>query len=311
LAKLKRWYDRQAALAVHVVKTSDDEYESYASRRYKHPRTLPGLWECLVYPLRDGSGIGLLIFLPPLLWLLTLPIFDIIAVLQPIDKSHWALGLLVVPVIVPMIFSFMMIFGYVLLFLGYVLVSSSLGENDHPRWPEWHPSDIAEGVGRWFWAACIGLSIALAPIGLYLLRRHELGWLDWVILGELGVVGGGYAVTALAASLLHENIIAANPVTVIAAIAQIGWAFLKPSLVAGCTLAFAALGVWVLLYHVPTPRLEALGLWVYWVVLLYLAMVVMRIMGLTYHARALDLHWFRKPPRWATTRHHGHIYANS
>ena len=62
----------------------------------------------------------------------------------------------------PMLFSFAMTFGYALLFLGHVLVASSLGENDHPRWPEWHPSDIAEGIGRWFWAGLFGIALGAA-----------------------------------------------------------------------------------------------------------------------------------------------------
>ena len=92
----------------------------------------PSLGECLLYPLTDGPGLGLLVFLPPFLWLLSLPIFDVISVLQPLTKGDWALGLLVVPVMIPVLFSFAMIFGYALLFLGQCWSSSSLGENDHP-----------------------------------------------------------------------------------------------------------------------------------------------------------------------------------
>jgi hypothetical protein len=47
------------------------------------------------------------------------------------------------------------------------------------------------------------------------------------------------------------------------------------------------------------------------VFLLYQAMVVMRMLGLTYHAHALELVWFRRRPRWATSRLDGRIYANS
>ncbi len=313
LAKAKRWYNSDVDSSLKLIAQPDpDEYETMASARWKHPRVMPGFVESLVYPITDGPGIALLVLLPPILWMLTLPIFDLIAVMSPIDKGHWALGLMVVPVMTPMMFSLAMTLGYALLFLGHMLVSSSLGENDHPRWPEWHPSDIAEGVCRWFWAGLFGLFIGGAPVALYLVRRRPpLEWLDWLVLAELAIVGGGYSLTALAASLLHENIIAANPVTVISSIARIGWGFLKPSIADGITLATFGVGIWDLLYNMPSMRMEALGLWIFWVIILYQAMVVMRMMGLSYHAHALELHWFRRRPRWVGSNRPGRIYVNS
>ncbi len=313
MAKAKRWYNPEASSTLHLVGPPDpDLYETMSSARWKHPRVMPGVLESLVYPLADGPGLGLLVFLPPVLWMLTLPIFDLIAVMSPLDKGDWRLGLLVVPVMTPMMFSLAMTLGYALLYLGHVLVSSSFGDNDHPRWPEWHPSDIAEGVGRWFWAGLFGLAIGGAPVALYLVRRRPpFELMDWLVIAELGVIGGGYAVTALAAALLHENIIAANPITVIAAIARIGWGFLKPSIAAGVAAATFGMGIWVLLYDMPSMRMEALGLWIFWVVVLYQAMVVMRMMGLTYHAHALELHWFRRRPRWVGSNRPGRLYLNS
>jgi hypothetical protein len=35
------------------------------------------------------------------------------------------------------------------------------------------------------------------------------------------------------------------------------------------------------------------------------------MLGLTYHAHSVELLWFRRRPRWATSRFHGQIYANS
>jgi hypothetical protein len=310
MARPKRWYDSEAALSVRVV-TRTDRDDSLCALRWRHKRVAPSLGECLLYPLTDGPGLGLLVFFPPLLWLLSLPIFDIIAVLQPLTKGDWKLGLMVVPVMVPVIFSFSMIFGYALVYLGHVLVSSALGENDHPRWPEWHPVDIAEGICRWFWAGLLGAAIAGGPFVFFWLHSDKLAWFHWVIFGSLVVVGAGYAQMALAASLLHENILAANPVTVVAGILRIGWAYLRPSLLASIALATSVLGVGGLLYKMPRMWMEALALWAYWIVVLYLAMVALRMIGLTYHAHALDLLWFRRRPRWATSRHDGQIYMNS
>ena len=306
----KRWYDAEAALSVRVVTRSDRD-EPFSAMRWRHKRVAPSLGECLLYPLADGPGLGLLVFFPPILWLLSLPIFDIIAVLQPLTKGDWKLGLMVVPVMVPVLFSFSMVFGYALVFLGHVLVSSALGENDHPRWPEWHPADIAEGICRWFWAGLVGAAIAAGPFVFFWLQSETLEWFHWVIFASLVVVGAGYAQMALAASLLHENILAANPVTVVVGVLRIGWPYLRPCILASIALSVTVLGVWGLLYKMPQMWMEALALWAYWFLVLYLAMVTFRMIGLTYHAHALDLVWFRRRPSWATSSHDGHIYVNS
>jgi hypothetical protein len=310
MVRRKRWYDREAALAVRVISRSREE-ESFCAQRWRHPRIAPTLGECLAYPLTDGPGLGLLVLLPPFMFLLSLPIFDVIAVLQPLTKSNWALGLLIVPIMVPLTFSFSMTFGYALLFLGHVLVSSSLGENDHPHWPEWHPSDIAEGIWRWFWAAVFGAALGGVPVAFYWLHCGDVDWIDWVVFAELFTMGAGYALMALAVSLLHENLIAANPLTVLGSIFRIGWGYLRPCLVAGVALGVVGLGAWALLYQMPSMWIEVVALWGFWLYFFYAAMVVLRMMGLTYHAHALDLHWFRRRPQWATSRRHGQIYANS
>jgi hypothetical protein len=310
MARFKRWYDPDAATALRVIPRAEYE-ESWSIVKWRHARVSPGLGECLLYPLTDGPGLGLLVFLPPIMWILSLPVYDIISYVQPMTKGDWALGLLIVPVMLPMLFSFAMTFGYALLFLGHVLVASSLGENDHPRWPEWHPSDIAEGIGRWFWAGLFGIAMGGGPLVLYWKYRGDTGLLDWVALIGLITLGAGYAQMALAASLLHDNIIAANPVTVITAIARIGWDYLRPCLVAALVLVLAGVSLWAMIYRMPTMWVEGVAIWAFWVFLFYAAMVVVRMVGLTYHAHAMDLHWFRRRPRWASSRRDGRLYANS
>jgi hypothetical protein len=306
----KRWYDPDADVSIHVIPQVDRDGPINTSR-WRHARVAPSLGECLIYPVKDGPGLGLLVLLPPFLWLFSLPIFDIIAVMQPLTKSDWALGLLIVPVLIPVLFSFSMTFGYALLFLGHVLVSSAIGEIDHPRWPEWHPADISEGICRWFWAGLFGVLLGGVPVAFYWLHCGDIDWFDWIVFAELIMLGTGYALMALAASLLHENIIAANPFTVVSSILRLGVTYLRPCLVASVTLVLTAVGVWSLFFKLPSMWMEALALWGFWVIVLYSAMVTLRMMGLTYHAHALDLSWFRRRPRWATSRHDGQIYANS
>jgi hypothetical protein len=310
MARPKRWYDPEAAEALRVVLPADRE-TSYVALRWKHPRVRPGMGECLAYPLSDGPGLGLLVFFPPALWGLSLPIFDLIAVLESLTKSDWALGLMVLPVFIPLMFSLAMTLGYVLLFLGHVLVASALGENDHPRWPEWNPAEISEGLGRWIWALFFGVALGGLPVGAYWGYIHRIDWLNGFVFVDLLLVGAVFTPMALAAALMHDTLIAANPLTVLVAISRVGWGYIVPCLVASVAVALAGLGLYGLLFRMPKMWMEAVALWAYWVFVLYEAMVVMRMLGLTYHAYALELLWFQRRPRWATSRLHGRIYSNS
>lgn len=310
MSRQKRWYDADASDSLRLVRRSSLD-DAYSLERWRHPRTPPGLAECLTYPLTDGPGLGLLVLFPPMLWVLSLPVYDLIAVLQPLTKSEWALGLVVVPIFVPMLVSFAAVAGYVLLFLGHILVASAMGENDHPRWPEWAPDDVAEGIGRWIWALLMGAGVAVPPALAY---WDNLGAVDWptgLVLGALAMLGVGFGQMALAAALMHDTILAANPVTVVGAMRQVGRSYLLPTVVGGVAATAVALGVYGLLFHVPRMWIEAVALWGFWVMTLYFGMVVMRMVGLTYHAHAMELFWFRRRPKWATGTRAGRIYANS
>ena len=185
------------------------------------------------YPLVDGPGIALLVFFPPVLWLMSLPIFDVIAFLEPLTRGNWALGLLVLPILLPMLISFALVLGYALLFLGQVLVSSAMGDPDHPRWPEWDRQAISEGLGRWMWAGVVGLVVGGFPVALYWKYCGDIDWFDRIVFAELVILGVGYAQLALAASLLHDSLVAANPLTVLLAVARLGWDYVQPCLTAG------------------------------------------------------------------------------
>ena len=307
------WYDADAADAVRVVRRSSLD-DAYSLQRWRHSREAPTLLECLAYPLSDGPGLGLLFLFPPVLWFLSLPVYDFIAVLQPLTKSNWALGLMVVPVFVPMLVSFTAVVGYMMLFLGHILVASAMGENDHPRWPEWAPEDIAEGIGRWIWALLLGVAVAGPPAYAYC-RGLDLdalvNWQNGVVVGVLILLATGFTQMALAAALMHDTILAANPVTVTVAIRRIGWGYLLPTVVASILIAGMVLGAYMLVYYVPRMWIEAIGLWSFWFLSIYGGMVVFRMLGLTYHAYAMDLFWFRRRPKWATGSRVGRIYANS
>jgi hypothetical protein len=306
----KVWYDSSAADLVRVVPREGGLPPSSSSRR-RHPRTAPTLVECLVYPLTDGPGVGILVFWPPLLFLLSLPIFDVVALLEPLSRGDFALGLLALPIFTPLLLTFSLIFGYGLLFLGQMFVASALGEPDHPRWPEWDSHQISEGLTRWVWAAIFGLAIGGVPVAVYWLYCGDIDWFDRMIFADLVIVGVGYALMALAASLLHDSLLMANPFTVISAIFQVGWDYVMPCVAGGVSLLLCAGMLWAVTCYIPSLKLAALTFWGFWVVLLYSAIVVLRMLGLTYHAHAEELEWFRGRPKWGTPSRFGRIYSNS
>jgi hypothetical protein len=309
----KEWYDPTLDDELVQCLTEARWAQQPVRNRWARKRSTPvGLFECLIYPLVDAPGIVLLVFMPPILWILSLPIFDIIAVIEPFTKGNWALGLLVAPIFIPLLTSFSLVLGYALLFLGSIVVSSALGETDHPNWPEWDTHEISEGLGRWIWAAIFGVVVGGFPTVLYWMHAGQIDWFDRIIFIELIVLGAGYAQLTLMASLLHDSILAANPITVIVAAFRFGWDFVQPCLFCGIALLTAAATFLYVVFHMPKLEYALIGLWGFWLLVLYEAMVVGRMIGLTYYRHADAMAWFHDLPRWGIPgRRRGRIYSNS
>jgi hypothetical protein len=304
----KSWYDASASDAVRVVSRQAGDFGPPRRRR---PRAAPGLLECLTYPLTDGPGVGLLVLLAPLLLLLSLPVFDVIAIIEPLSRGDFALGLLVLPIVTPMATTLALVLGWGLLFLGQTFVASALGEPEHPRWPGWDSSQIAEGLGRWAWAGVFGLLLGGVPVVVYWTVCGDLDWFDYVVFADLVFLGVGYALVALAASLLHDSLVMANPFTVLMAIGQFGWDFVMPCVTGGLALIVAGGALYGVLFCIPSLPTAVAALWGFWVLALYETMVVLRMVGLTYYAHADELVWFRGRPKWGLPARFGKIYSNS
>ncbi len=261
----------------------------------KAPNTCEnGIGGSLLYPLWGSTGIVLLILFPPLLWITSVPFFSSIHV---ITTAQSGIGFAIFFLTVPSGIGFTLVLGFTMLYLGRVAASSAIGEIHPPRWPDWDLSNIVFGLGRWIWAALVGVAVGGVPATAYWISCGDVDLFDTLILIELIAVGAIYALMALLASILHEDVLAANPFTVVAAIWRSGWGYLQPCLIAG----FAALVAVVLgmaSFEVESPPLAAFLFWVFWVVSLYEAMVVLRVLGLFYHKHARDLGWFRGRTGW-------------
>ena len=307
--KPRRW-DARSRPELPEVRTASERRSAALAEQAPRVRPTEGLGASLLYPLRDGPGVALLMFFPPFLWVMSVPIFDLIAILAPGGEFN-ALALVIVPFTLPLVGSFAMTVGYVLLWLGQVLVSGALAEFDHPRFPGWDSHRILEGLGRLIWAAIIGGVVGGLPAWLYGSMVGSSGLRDRVVLALLIAAGAAYAQMAVAASMLHDNLAGAHPVNVVRAIARIGGGYLVPCLVNGGLLALAVVGLWLVLFRSASLREAILGLWAWWVFALLAATIAARVLGLTYARYAEHLGWFRARPGWAGSGRTGRIYANS
>jgi hypothetical protein len=249
-------------------------------------------WESRLYPLWNASGLGVLAFMPVGLWFATVPLFGFIPALM----SGTVFSLLGMILLFPQLLALFVVGGYTLLFLGQVLVTSCLGELALPRSPGWSLSEIGEGLGRWFWALLIGGVVGGLPAMVYWINCGDVDWLDWIVLIDLIVPGLAYAQMALLAALIFESPLAANPFIVVGAIRRLGWAYVSPCLATGSAV-IAIVALFKLILLIRDPLGQSITFWGFWVVVLYSAMVVLRIFGLFCCRHAVVLNWSRNRTR--------------
>ena len=256
-------------------------------RRIKDDR----LRQCWSYPLIDGPGVALLFFPPPFLAIMALPVIDLMVRFRPGNALN-PVNLLIIPFTLPLVTCFAFTVGYLLIFFGRVLSSSAIGEEDHPRFPSWNRMEILEELARWIWAGLMGAAVGGLPAVAFWVRCGDLDVLDWFLFLDLAILGVSYAQMALMAALFHESLMAANPYTVLIAIGRIGWGYLFPCLITAVAL-WLGTAAWVtVLYHSPGVGWGIVGLWGCWVLTLYLAMVLCRMLGFLYARHAKVLRWF-------------------
>ena len=131
----------------------------------------------------------------------------------------------------------------------------------------------------------------------YWIRCGDIDLFDTIILSELLAVGAVYALMALLAAILHEDLLAANPFTVLGAIRPVGWSYAQPCLLTGSRSCLRRRCWWRLSrWGTPRHRRSCSGCsgssrftrrwWCF------------RVLGLFYHRHARVLGWFRGRTRW-------------
>lgn len=249
----------------------------------------------LGYPLWGATGVASLVIFPPLLCITSFPVLSAINAMSVGNGNIVSLmGLLI---FLPASLGLFPVMGFMLLFLGRVLASSALAEVHHPRWPDWELSAMGFGLTRWLWAGLVGGVVGGGPALVYWLRCGNIDPIDVIILAELLAVGAAYALMALLASILHEDLLGANPVTVLLAIWRLGWSYATPCLVAGAA-AWACITLLAIALEITNGPLGALAGYAFWLATLYASLVVLRVLGLYYARNARKLGWFRGRTGW-------------
>ncbi len=243
------------------------------------------LWKSLLYPFWDVNGLLFLAIFSILWWFLTFVPFSFL-----VDGE--VPGGPIARLFAPLLLGHLLVFGYTLLYLGDVLITSAAGDVRHPRWPTGDPYEIMRGLSRWFWAFLIGGVLGLFPAVWYWIRCGKVDLLDWIVLVDLILPGVAYGQMALVASLLFDDPLGANPITVGQALWRVGVRSLRSALVLSFALMLTG-GLSVLVVMIKIPILALFMLWVFLIFILYEGLVVMRILGLEYRRQARKIGWFR------------------
>ena len=250
----------------------------------------------LPYPLWDVGGLGVLAFLPPMLWLTSL--FSAGLIPGYVLGADLVTKMGALTMVFPAAILWVLVAGRFLSYLELVLGSSSRGESHHPRWPTWDVFALLAPWGRLLLAGAVGLMPAVALAVIYWVCSGELHLLDKLAVGALLTLGLTYSGMAYAAVVLHGDPMAANPLTVLGAIRRAGLGASIGAVAPVGALLAAVVGGAVGLFYVPGFLLPAALTYPYWVASLYLLMVAGRTLGLFYHRHAKALGWFPDRPRW-------------
>lgn len=241
----------------------------------------------LAYPLWSWSSVGVLASMPPLLVVST----GMILFAMSLFEGNLLFRLVGLVMMIPMVAAAVAISGYALLFVGEVLTSTSRGEVLPPRTPGVAEGEVARTLIRWIVALLFGVGLGAVPAVAYWIRCGEVDPVDWMMITNLASLGTAYAQLALVSALMHDDPLAANPITVGRAFGRVGFEYAGICLLSGGSVVGA---IW--LFHrilEVDQTVPFLGLlFVYWGIVLYWGMVVARRVGLYFRRRKVVDLWF-------------------
>jgi hypothetical protein len=254
-----------------------------------------GLRDALVYPFWDIAGLSWIMFMPIGLGLPFLAVFFLIPiVLRGGDMA--ILG----PFAFPMVIAFAFGLGYLGLIFSEVLIASTAGEVHHPKWPEIEFGALMGSLFRWSCGLVLGLSLGAIPAIQFWqsIEVHDLS--DRVIAAGLVASGLLYGLMSLASIILHNELLALNPLIVIKAIFRAGFPYCQTVVLAIVVVMVAVVGI-EMVDRASGSFLILPATWLAWAWIVYGGMVVCRSLGMTCHARSQKIGWFPHRPRWGAS----------
>ena len=190
---------------------------------------------------------------------------------------------------------------YALQYLGRVLISGAMGDTIPPRSPDRNFEGLFGGIGPWLVWLASGASVGFMPLAWYAFSRSWDEPLNPAFALGLLSVGLPYALMSLMMTLLLEGGMP-KPLGVVWALARLNVGFL--GVCALITLLVAVVGgAFAAVHSLRTAHfaiyiLAGLG---WWFLAIWLAIVVMRSLGVFYFHHRTILRWHRDRPWWSVT----------
>jgi len=255
-----------------------------------------------LYPLRSIECLSVIAVLSVLFWIFVILVPEYcLAVMGDADSMGVpTLGKFIALIsVLPGAFLVPLGVFYWLQYLARVLVCSALGDTMPPRTPDRNFDGFFSGLTPWFVWLALGVSVGLLPLVIYRVFYASAG--DWSrsVAGLLFLLGFPYIVMALLMSFLHDHALAANPLSVIGAMFQVGSSFLLLCGFVLCAFGLSEASFSLILWLRPSY------FWVYLiaglascVIVEWCSIAVMRVMGTYYYRRRELLEWHHERPRW-------------
>jgi hypothetical protein len=263
-----------------------------------------GLWSAVLYPLRSAEALAFVAVMACVFWVLSvlLPEYCLTVWADSETLGTPSMGMLVILIsVIPGLILLPLVLVYCLQYLGRILVSSAKGDVLPPRTPDRNFEGLTAGLSPWLVWLVLGLSVSCLPCASYWLSAGEPSGHSIVTTVFLILIGLPYAAISLMLSFLHDRRLAATPTGVLRTLGRHAGSFSPTFLKAAVVLGLASLAVAL------TLRLRDVAFWVYvpaalacWGLLLWAALVVLRMLGLHVFQHRESLGWHRQS-RWGVS----------
>jgi hypothetical protein len=265
-----------------------------------HPET--GTVASILYPLRGAEALAMVAIMGTAFWGFTILVPEYC--LSVWDDANTlgtpSVGRLVILIsALPTVILFPLILIYTLQYLGRILVSSAMGDSVPPRTPDRNFDGFLTGLYPWLIWLVVGIVVGLFPLLFSAL------FVDQAILGNsiltvgLVMLGLPYAEVALMMSFLHERTLAATPWGVAGSLLRHVGSFLptvfKVTVLMGLAGVIFALVLTLRASYFWFYLLAVLG---WWTMAIWIALIVMRILGVHYFHHKDSLAWNPERLRW-------------